>query len=49
MVRGRQINLGQFVTGGGKVGSIFSTAYAEVRLPLKPSDLDLYSAAGSRA
>ena len=39
MVRERQINLGQFVTAGGKVGSIFSTAYAEVRLPLKPSDL----------
>ncbi|MTI13955.1 efflux RND transporter periplasmic adaptor subunit [Sansalvadorimonas verongulae] len=41
MVRERAINLGQFVSKGSRVGSVFSVTNAEVRLPIKPSDLSL--------
>ena len=40
MVRERSVNLGQYVTTGIQAGSIFAIADAEVRLSLKPSDLN---------
>ncbi|MGB0360229.1 MAG: efflux RND transporter periplasmic adaptor subunit, partial [Endozoicomonas sp.] len=39
MVKERILNLGQFVLAGGQAGSIFSVDKAEVRLPVKSSDL----------
>ena len=41
MVKARSINVGQFVSAGTKVGEIFSTDYAEVRLPVTPEELSL--------
>ncbi len=39
LVRAKETDLGQFVSTGTRLGVVFSTDYAEVRLPL--SDLDL--------
>ncbi len=40
MVRERTINIGQYVSPGTAAGKVFSVDYAEVRLPIKPSDLE---------
>lgn len=39
MVRAKEADLGQFVSPGARLGVVFATDYAEVRLPL--TDLDL--------
>lgn len=39
MVRVREVNLGQYVSTGGSVGSIFTVSDMEIRLPVKSSDL----------
>ena len=39
MVRAKETDLGQFVNAGSRVGVVFATDFAEVRLPL--TDLDL--------
>lgn len=39
MVRAKEVDLGRFVTPGTRLGVVFATDYAEVRLPL--TDLDL--------
>ncbi|WP_067515634.1 efflux RND transporter periplasmic adaptor subunit [Endozoicomonas ascidiicola] len=39
MVKERTLNLGQFVMAGSQAGSIFSVDKAEIRLPVKSSDL----------
>jgi len=39
IVRSKETDLGQFVTAGSRLGVVFATDYAEVRLPL--TDLDL--------
>ncbi len=39
IVRERKINLGQFVSNGAQTGSVYSSDFAEVRLPIKSSDL----------
>ena len=39
MVRDREVNLGQFLSTGAQVGTVFSVDTSEVRLPLKPADL----------
>ncbi|MGY6588755.1 MAG: efflux RND transporter periplasmic adaptor subunit [Wenzhouxiangella sp.] len=39
MVRERQVDLGQFVSTGTVLGTVFAVATAEVRLPLSDSDL----------
>ena len=38
MVRGRAVNLGQFITRGGSVGIIYGTDIAEIRLPITDND-----------
>ena len=40
MVKERLINIGQFLSTGKEAGTVFSVDYAEVRLPIKPSDLE---------
>jgi RND family efflux transporter MFP subunit len=39
MVRSREANIGQFVSPGVRLGTVFATDYAEVRLPLTDEDL----------
>lgn len=39
MVRAKEVDLGQYVTVGSRLGVAFATAVAEVRLPLTNSDL----------
>lgn len=39
IVRAKEADLGQFVTPGARLGVVFSTDYAEVRLPLTDTDL----------
>ncbi len=39
MVRAKEVDLGQYVTIGSRLGVAFATAIAEVRLPLTNSDL----------
>lgn len=39
IVRAKQTDLGQFVSPGTRLGVVFATDYAEVRLPLTDSDL----------
>lgn len=39
MVRAKEADLGQFVTPGSRLGMVFATDFAEVRLPLTDSDL----------
>jgi len=39
MVRSKEVDLGQFVSMGTRLGVTFATDYAEVRLPLTDSDL----------
>lgn len=39
MVRARDANLGQYVAPGTRLGSVFATDYAEVRLPLPDHEL----------
>ncbi len=39
MVRAKEVDLGQYVTVGSRLGVAFATAIAEVRLPLTSSDL----------
>ena len=39
MVRSKEVDLGQFVNPGSRLGVVFATDYAEVRLPLTDSDL----------
>jgi RND family efflux transporter MFP subunit len=39
LVRERSVDLGQFVTVGSRIGMIYSTDVAEVRMPLSDSDL----------
>lgn len=49
MVRAKEADLGQFVSPGSRLGVVFGTDYAEVRLPLTDRDLafvDLPSAIG---
>lgn len=40
LVRARSVDLGQFVTVGSEIGTIYSTEVAEVRMPLSDSDLE---------
>lgn len=40
LVRERKVDLGQFVTVGSQIGTIYSTDVAEVRMPLSDSDLE---------
>ncbi|WP_263078409.1 efflux RND transporter periplasmic adaptor subunit [Endozoicomonas sp. Mp262] len=40
MVRERSINIGQYVSPGTEAGTLFSVDYSEVRLPIKPTDLE---------
>ncbi len=46
MVIERSLNKGQFVVTGDAVGTVFSTDVAEIRLPLKPSDLEFIDLPG---
>jgi len=49
IVRAKETDLGQFVSAGTRLGVVFATDYAEVRLPLTDSDLafvDLPSGSG---
>lgn len=46
MVIERSLNKGQFVATGAALGTVFSTDVAEVRLPLKPSDLEFIDIPG---
>ncbi|WP_163833683.1 efflux RND transporter periplasmic adaptor subunit [Spartinivicinus ruber] len=39
MVKNKQVDVGQFVSAGSNLAVIFATDYAEVRLPIKRSDL----------
>ena len=39
MVRAKEVDLGQFVNPGSRLGVVFATDYAEVRLPLTDGDL----------
>lgn len=39
IVRAKEADLGQFVSPGARLGMVFSTDYAEVRLPLTDTDL----------
>ena len=39
MVRSKEVDLGQFVNPGSRLGVVFATDYAEVRLPLTDGDL----------
>ena len=39
MVRAKEVDLGRYVSPGTRVGVVFATDYAEVRLPLTDSDL----------
>lgn len=39
MVRGKETDLGQFVSPGTRLGVVFATDYAEIRLPLTDVDL----------
>lgn len=39
LVNSRNVDLGQFVTMGSQLGEVFSTAVAEVRLPLSDDDV----------
>ncbi|NIV16951.1 MAG: efflux RND transporter periplasmic adaptor subunit [Woeseiaceae bacterium] len=39
MVRGKEADLGQFVSPGTRLGVVFATDFAEVRLPLTDTDL----------
>ncbi|MDE1460845.1 efflux RND transporter periplasmic adaptor subunit [Spartinivicinus poritis] len=39
MVKTKQVDVGQFVSASNPLGVIFATDYAEVRLPIKRSDL----------
>ena len=39
MVRERAINMGQYLSPGAVIGSVFATRYSEIRLPIKPTDL----------
>lgn len=39
MVKDKQVAIGQFVSLGGKLGTVYSTDVAEVRMPLSDTDL----------
>ncbi|MGI0117299.1 efflux RND transporter periplasmic adaptor subunit [Zooshikella sp. RANM57] len=39
MTKARQVDVGQYVTTGTQLGDTFATDYAEVRLPVKRSDM----------
>lgn len=39
MVRAKEVDIGQFVSPGARLGTVFATATAEIRLPLTDSDL----------
>lgn len=39
LVKSKQVDLGQYVTAGSQVGTLYSTDVAEVRMPLSDNDL----------
>ncbi|MBU2707393.1 efflux RND transporter periplasmic adaptor subunit [Zooshikella marina] len=39
MTKARQVDVGQYVTTGAQLGDTFATDYAEIRLPIKRSDM----------
>jgi RND family efflux transporter MFP subunit len=43
MVRAKEVDLGRYVSPGTRLGVVFATDYAEVRLPLTDSDLAFVS------
>lgn len=47
MVRSKEADLGQFVNPGTRVGVVFATDFAEVRLPLTDQDLDFLDLPGA--
>lgn len=47
LVRTKQVDLGQFVSLGGSIGTLFSTDVAEVRMPLSDNDLAFLKLPGS--
>ena len=47
MVRGKEADLGQFVNMGTRLGVVFATDYAEVRLPLTDQDLGFLTLPGA--
>ena len=47
MVRAREVDLGRYVSPGTRLGVVFATDYAEVRLPLTDSDLAFVNLPGA--
>jgi RND family efflux transporter MFP subunit len=49
IVRAKEADLGRFVSPGARLGTVFSTDYAEVRLPLTDTDLAFVDLPTTRA
>jgi RND family efflux transporter MFP subunit len=49
MVRDKAVDLGQFVSPGTRLGTVFATDYAEVRLPLTDQELAFIDLPGIRS
>jgi len=48
MVRAKEVDLGRYVSPGTRLGVVFATDYAEVRLPLTDSDLAFVNLPGAQ-